>query len=61
MAGGAPTRLNSDEPEQQGNDPLHPIYDKIHDAEVKFDVTTASAMVVRNDKKHLIAAVLWAW
>jgi hypothetical protein len=61
MAGGAPTRLNSDEPEQQGNDPLHPVYGQIHDAEVKFDVTTASAMVVGNDRTHLITAMLWAW
>jgi hypothetical protein len=59
MAGGAPTCLNSDELEQQGNDPLHPVYSQIHDAKAKFDVTTASAMVVGNDRTHLFVAMLW--
>jgi hypothetical protein len=58
VASGAPTRLNSDEPEQQGNDPLHLVYGQIHDAKAKLDVSTASAMVVGNDGKHLVAAVL---
>jgi hypothetical protein len=61
MAGSALTCLNSDEPEKQGNNPLHPVYGQIHDAEAKFNVTTASAMVVGNDRTHLSVAMLWAW
>jgi hypothetical protein len=57
-AGGALTCLNSDELEQQGNDPVHLVYGHIHDAEAKLDVSTASAMVVGNDKKHLVVVVL---
>jgi hypothetical protein len=59
--GGTPTRLNSDKLEQQGNDPLHLVYGQIHDAEANLDISTALAMVVGNDKKHLVMAVLWAW
>jgi hypothetical protein len=54
-------RLNSDKLEQQSNDPLHLVYDQIHDAEAKLNISTTSAMVVGNDGKHLIMAVLWVW